>query len=187
MHYCDLEYLRRGSRVQQEALQCLESWHIMQILAPYSPILCGTVPLGIHLPDSDLDIICNVADFSLFAQLLTRHFADLPGFSIKRHPTLSPPALTASFRTPRFPIEIFGQSLPVREQHAYRHMVQEARILAYADTTFRSEIVSLKLAGFSTEEAFAQKLGIANDPYEALLRLEECEDEELQQRLSQQS
>lgn len=181
MHYCDLEYLRRGSRVQQAALQCLEACHIMQILAPYSPILCGTVPLGIHLPESDLDIICNVADFSLFAQLLNRHFADLPGFSIVRHPKLSPPALTAYFRTPRFPIEIFGQPLPVREQHAYRHMVQEARILAYADTAFRSEIIRLKQAGFSTEEAFAQNLGIAGDPYEALLRLEDCEDEELQQ------
>jgi len=176
-----LDYLRDGDPVQQSAFHCLTEWRIIQDLASYKPILCGTVPLGISLPDSDLDIICEVADLPSFEGHLTRHFAHLPDFSLSYDSTSTGPALTVVFQTPCFSIEIFGQAIPVKDQHAYRHMLQEARILAYGNTAFRKGIIHLKQKGLSTEEAFARQLGLDGDPYEALLRLENVTDEALAQ------
>lgn len=55
---------------------------IVQDLAIYTPLLYGIILLGISLPDSDLDIIYEVADFPSFEYHSTRHYAHLPEFSL---------------------------------------------------------------------------------------------------------
>ena len=43
---------------------------IFEILAEFKPVLVGTVPLGIDLPASDLDIVCEVGALERFAGIL---------------------------------------------------------------------------------------------------------------------
>jgi hypothetical protein len=178
MYDGDLQYLRRGSETQKAALSCLRSLDIMQILLPYKPVLCGTIPLNIHIPGSDLDIICEVADFPGFEQHLIDYFADYPDFSLTYSNSYSGRVLTATF-TDVFPLEIFGQAVPVKQQHAFRHMIQESRVLSLADEAFRLKVVNLKKTGLSTEAAFTKLLQLTGDPYKAVLSLESMTDEQI--------
>lgn len=176
MYDGDLQYLKEGNPLQKSAYKVLHELEIMHKLAPFNPLLCGTVPLNIQTRQSDLDIICEVNDFDPFADLVSRHYGHFPGFSLSVSNGFPSPALTARFSTVAFPIEIFGQSCPVRKQHAYRHMVQEGRVLALAGEHFREQAIRLKESGLSTEVAFARLLDLPGDPYEAILSLEQLTD-----------
>jgi hypothetical protein len=44
------------------AQQTLGSLGFPDGLAPYNPVLAGTIPLGVDIPGSDLDIICHADD-----------------------------------------------------------------------------------------------------------------------------
>ena len=55
----DIEYLKFGSERQKLAFHEIKQHRILEILEKYNPILTGTIPIGIDLPESDLDIICQ--------------------------------------------------------------------------------------------------------------------------------
>lgn len=176
MYDGNLHYLKKGTPLQKSAYRVLQHLQIMQKLASFAPLLCGTIPLNIQTRYSDLDIICEVSDHDQFEARLLQHYSHQPGFSLSRFSTSHGLALTAFFKTPRFPVEIFGQNYPVRKQHAYRHMVQEGRVLSLADTHFRQEVIRLKEMKVPTEVAFARLLDLPGDPYEAILSLEQMTD-----------
>jgi GNAT superfamily N-acetyltransferase len=90
-----------------------------------------------------------------------------------------PEALVASFSSEGLALEVFCQDLPVTQQHAFRHMVIEGRLLVLGGEALRDKIVALKRAGTKTEPAFAAVLGLSGDPYAALLRLEAYSDARL--------
>lgn len=52
--------LQTGTHSQQLAYRLLTELDLMNALKHYSPVLCGTIPLGIDIPSSDLDVICDV-------------------------------------------------------------------------------------------------------------------------------
>lgn len=81
-----------------------------------------------------------------------------------------------SFEVEGLAVEVFGQALPTACQNAYRHMVIEARLLALGGAALRQQVLARKASGVKTEPAFAQMMGIAGDPYYALLALEACGD-----------
>ena len=55
----DLRYLRNGSPRQRAAYQAIENVGVLERLAPFTPVLAGTIPLELDLPASDLDILCE--------------------------------------------------------------------------------------------------------------------------------
>ena len=179
VNFFNLDYLQNGNERQRLAFQELTNTNlnIMEILQPYEPLLAGTIPIAIDVDKSDLDIICQVQDFDEFEQLVVRHFGQQPQFSVHRgmqpqQPTTRNDAyILAKFQATHFEIEIFGQNRPVSQQNAYRHMIVEDRLLRQHGEEFRRRIVALKEAGVKTEPAFAQVLGLAGDPYKALLEL----------------
>lgn len=75
----------------------------------------------------------------------------------------------ANFWCEGFEVEVFGQNLPVKEQMGYLHMVTEYKILEHYGNDFRQQIIALKNAGYKTEPAFAELLGLEGNPYMALL------------------
>ena len=181
VNFFKLDYLQNGNERQRLAFQELTTnLNIMEILQPYEPLLAGSIPIAIDVDKSDLDIICQVQDFDEFEQLVVRHFGQQPQFSVHRGMQPQQPTTTTStdayilakFQATHFEIEIFGQNRPVSQQNAYRHMVVEYRLLQQHGEEFRRRVVALKKeAGVKTELAFAQVLGLAGDPYEALLEL----------------
>lgn len=161
-------YLPMGSARQREAYRVLCTHRIMERLREFDPLLAGTIPIGIDIPGSDLDILCHYRDGEGFTTLLHSLFGVYESFSCHSRGT----AVVASFRIESFEIEAFGDCVPTREQNGWRHMLIEHALLERHGEPFRSQIIALKLAGLKTEPAFACLLGLPGDPYQAMLALD---------------
>ena len=166
----NIAYLRRGSAPQRRAFAVLQRHALLPRLAAHDPVLVGTFPLDLTVPGSDLDIICEVADWAVFKRTLAS-FAAYPQYELRRANTIEP-ALVASFELDGLPVELFGQAQPTARQNGYRHLVVEARLLAVGGAGLRQQVLALKAGGVKTEPAFAQVLGLPGNPYHALLALE---------------
>lgn len=167
-------YLQRGPERQQQVYATWQALAIGVVLRAYDPVLTGTIPLGIELPTSDLDIICEVAEpaQASFAQLIRAHYGQLPGFQLWRGLVRGRQSVVASFAHAGQAVELFGQALPTRQQHAYRHLLIEHAVLEAGGEPWRAAVRALKQQGLKTEPAFAQLLGLPpGDSYLALLAL----------------
>ena len=170
----NITYLQHGSAPQRRAFAVLRRHALLGHLRGYAPVLVGTFPLDLTVPGSDLDIICEVADWAAFRQAMAG-FAAFPGYAVRLAATVEP-ALVTSFEVEGLAVEVFGQALPTARQNGYRHLVVEARLLALGGAALRQQVLALKASGVKTEPAFAQVLGLSGDPYEALLALEACDE-----------
>ncbi len=133
-------------------------------------MLSGTIPIGVDIETSDLDIICCWQDKTEFIDTLRHNFSGLPNFTCNEYTLRGHETVLANFWTAGFEFEIFGQSRPVKEQESYRHMMIEYRILQENDERFLEKIIELKKQGFKTEAAFAKLLHLpGQDPYTELL------------------
>ncbi len=167
--FTQLEYLKSGSERQQLAYQTLKDLRIFDLLATYQPLLAGTVPLGIDIEDSDLDILLYTHDFKKLEVELRLHFGNCLNFEIRTIIVNGHAALVGNFDTDNFKIELFAQNLPTDRQMAYQHLLIEYEILNAKDENFRKAIIQLKKEGLKTEPAFAKLLGLEGDPYIVLL------------------
>lgn len=170
----DISYLKNGNTRQSEAYKALSDLNIMSLLKEYNPILTGTIPIGIDIPSSDLDIICEVANLEYFKLLVNKYWSSFPSFT----ETLNKDTYIASFIHKDFEIEIFAQNIPSLQQNAYRHMIIEHRIINLANPKFKEEVIRLKMNGYKTEPAFGKLLNLQN-PFEDLLQIHGYSDEEL--------
>jgi hypothetical protein len=153
---------------------------LLRDLAPFAPTLVGTYPLGLQVDGSDLDIVCTCDDLDAFERALRTSLAFLALAPVRiERLSLAPEAVVAAFTWDDLPIEIFCQSLPVHEQAGFRHLIVEGRLLVIGGAALREGVRELKRAGAKTEPAFAQILGLAGDPYAALLALEGWSHERL--------
>ena len=182
--FLDPGYLRHGNQRQRAAFAVLTDLALFERLAAYRPVLAGTIPIAIDVAGSDLDILCQVADFTRFADDVESEFAGRPDFRLSKIVVRQgAPSLKASFVHGGFVVEIFGQDRPVTEQWGFRPMVVEARLLDLGGPAFRNAIMALRHQGLKTEPAFARLLDLAGDPYEAVLNLEALSDDELRRLL----
>ncbi|MGY0393105.1 DUF4269 domain-containing protein [Bizionia sp. KMM 8389] len=169
-NFRNIAYLKTGNNRQKLAYSEIKKHKIFEILKNFNPILTGTIPIGIDLPESDLDIICECQNHSEFKAHLINCFSlekDFKVYTFKQNGTES---TVAEFKTDNFLFEIFGQNIPTEKQQAYRHMLIENRILLDKGSEFRESIITLKLNGIKTEPAFAKLLGLEGDPYTKLLK-----------------
>lgn len=172
-------YLLRGSARQQAAYHALTAAGIFDVLDEYLPVLVGTIPIDIDLPESDLDVVCEVHDFDTFQAIVEQAFRHHEGFRLREHDVHGVPALVVNFNHDGFMIELFAQPVPVVQQHAFIHMVIEARLLALAGKAARDALRDLKRGGLKTEPAFARYFGLDGNPYAALLALAALDDDAL--------
>lgn len=138
-------------------------------LAPFEPTLVGTYPLGLRIDTSDLDVICCAPDLATFERALET--LPVTPDHVERVP-LAPEAVVATLRWDDVVVELFCQTIPVYAQAGFRHMVVEGRLLALGGARLRDRVRAEKRAGARTEPAFARVLGLAGDPYAAILELE---------------
>lgn len=168
----NLHYLLDGDVRQRQAHAVLEALDLFYFLRAYDPILAGTIPIGIYLPSSDLDIICHASQLQQFAQEVQGHFNTYLSFRLKEKLIRKEPSVIAYFEYGGFGIELFAQAIPTEKQFAFRHMVVEERLLQQHGPAFRQQVIALKRQGYKTEPAFARLLGLTGDPYLQLLELE---------------
>ena len=183
-NYLDPNYLGDGNQRQRAALAVLHDLAVFERLSAYGPVLAGTIPIAIDTATSDLDVLCEARDLEVFAADVEAAYGSHEGFGLGRlADKQGAPAVKASFTHGGLVVEFFGQARPVTEQHGYRHMVVQARLLDLDDGRFRDAVVALKQSGLKTEPAFAELLGLAGDPYKALLGLESMTDDGLRDLL----
>ncbi|OBY80898.1 hypothetical protein BBG47_03425 [Paenibacillus sp. KS1] len=166
------DYLLYGSADQVDVYHLLQEHRIMEILEPYTPVLIGTLPISIHIPGSDLDIACEVHDFTAFERLVREHFGYYDEFDLVRRTADGIERIKVNFRCGKWPVEIFGQPIASVSQNGFRHMEIEDCLLRKYGESFRKEVISLKQRGMKTEPAFALLLQLDGDPYEQLLRID---------------
>lgn len=164
-----IAYLELGNMRQVMAYNTLTNHKVIELLAGYTPLLVGTIPIGIDIEGSDLDILCYCHDKETFINTLKNSFSGKKGFILKDYILNDIPTVKTNFYIDGFEVEVFGQNIPVKEQYGYRHMIIEYKILENKGPEFRNEIIRLKEQGVKTEPAFAQLLGLGGNPYEALL------------------
>ena len=172
------DYLRTGTPRQRRAASVLEDIGVLSSLKAYDPILTGTVPIGLDVPTSDLDIVCAAADLDAFAAAAAA-LQPMDDVEVHRKRVRSGPAIIARFRHRGERIELFAQSRPSEMQDAYRHMVVEWRLLELGGNRLRRRILALKRRGWQTEPAVANVLDLNGDPFLAVLGLESLGDDDL--------
>jgi len=158
-----------------EAVARLE---IRETLAPYDPRIAGTPPLGLDMPDSDIDVLCHAPDLAGFADHLWKTFGPEQDFRIRQWVSDGRPVI-ASFHAHGWLFEIFGAAEPVDRQPGWRHFTIERRLLALGSSRFRDALLAARKRGAKTEPAFAALLGLSGNPYQALLDLDGWPDSEL--------
>ncbi|SIQ58843.1 protein of unknown function [Maribacter ulvicola] len=168
----NIDYLKVGNERQTSAYNNLTQYKILDHLKLYSPIVTGTIPIGIDIPESDIDIICECNDHNKFASVVIHHFSKMQGFHIYRSKQNDKEVTIAEFKTEKFLIELFAQNTPTKQQNAYLHMNIEYAILKEKGNSFQQEVIKLKASGLKTEPAFAKLLGLKGGPYEELLKLQ---------------
>jgi len=169
--YRNIDYLRFGNERQVLAYKELIELNIFERLKKFNPILAGTIPIEIDLPDSDLDIICECDNQAELSKILIKYFSGEKAFELKLYERNGIDTIRVRFNTENFMVEIFGQNIPTQEQNAYRHMLIEDKIIREKGLEFKSKIIELKSKGFKTEPAFAILLGLKGNPYEELLKI----------------
>jgi hypothetical protein len=171
MHlFKNISYLEHGNEKQRYAYKTMSQLGISKDLAQYNPVLCGTIPIGIHTDTSDLDVIMEVRDFKKFYIEVTTLYGHLDHFIIKEKNIKDVPTIKANFMYGGLSFELFGQPQAVDTQHAYQHMLVENYLLnKYPEV--RQPIITLKEQGIKTEPAFAQVLELQGDPYDELIAI----------------
>lgn len=179
MFWDDLNYLKLGSERQRDAFRVIIEQDFFSILAEFDPVLAGTYPLGIETPTSDLDILCYAEDLEHFSEVVEHAYGEEDDFVINHKEKNDLPTMICNFQIGALPIELFAQPCPSEEQHAYRHMVAEARLLREGGDDAVAAIRDLKMEGMKTEPAFGQYFCLPDDPYETLLTLADASAEVL--------
>jgi hypothetical protein len=166
-----LAYLADGTAEQKQVHQLLLKYGLLEILSGYHPILAGTLPLDINIHGSDLDIICQFNNKEQLSECLLYAFSTYPAFKKAVKTVNGQQTIIATFLMENWPVEIFCQQVPVKQQSAYQHMVVEHYLLQQHGEVFRQRVIKLKQQGFKTEPAFAKLLDLQGDPYQCMLDL----------------
>ncbi len=162
------EQMKTGNKQQKKAYSAIQELNILNELHIYKPVLCGTLPIGIDVRGSDLDIIMEVKELDLFAGEIRALYADKQNFTIKRTTIRGKEVVIANFIFQDFEFELFGQAQPVQKQFAYLHMIIEYELLK-RNPGLKEKVIHLKNQGYKTEPAFCKLLNISGDPYEGLI------------------
>lgn len=184
-----LDYLAHGNPRQRSAHALLTTGVWDELAAQCADMaLVSTLAIGLDRPGSDLDILCQHPDPAEFAAtfaeqgwqasakgdniwLLERTFACLDQSC----------AVSGCHQSDaRWPLELYVTPAPIETLNGWRHLTLMAALLQRFGDAFYREVLRLRLEeGLKGEAAICRLLGLAGDPYEALLTLEGCNLAEL--------
>ncbi|CAN5155624.1 DUF4269 domain-containing protein [soil metagenome] len=163
--------------------QAIDRLRVMDVLREHDPHIAGTLPLGIDVAGSDIDVLCHAPDADAFTQLVWSAFGDQAAFSIRQWTGNERPVI-ASFEAHGWAFELFGHPSTVSVQRGWRHFEVERRLLSLGGAPFRHAVMERRRRGAKTEPAFADALRLDGDPYAALLEIHSCDDGQLSRLLA---
>lgn len=172
----NISYLKTGNIRQRKVYEILMRTKILERLKEYSPIVVGTIPLGIDIPSSDLDVVCQLNDQEDIHDLVTKYYGHYDHFTITQ---MGEKAYAYNFWFDDCEIEIYASSVPTERSNSYRHLLIGSRLLQLYGEEFRKKIIQLKENGYRTEPAIAKLLNLQGEIYETIFKIESYTDEEL--------
>lgn len=171
-HHCSLSSVIQVEKNHQ-VWNAIQDSKILSLFKVNDPLVVGTIPLGVDTPDSDLDIILCSNDLLKMEEMLKLHFGQCEEFEIFQYRCEGQDSLVCRFRWSSITFEIFAQSIDTVRQTAFRHFQVEERLLKIGGINFLEKIKAERTRGLKTEPAFAKILKIQEDPYLALLELQQ--------------
>lgn len=153
-------------------------------LASFGAVQVGSFPIAVNVEGSDIDIICTFTNQSSFIGQLETHFAGYQKFYLNTKSIRGENCVVCRFVMESIPVEVFGQTTPIHQQYAWRHLQVEHRLLTLGGDNFRNLVMSFRNKGLKTEQAFASAMCLTGDSYEALLALYNEPDYSLMQLLA---
>lgn len=174
MDFKNIEYLSEGNFIQRKSYKILKKIEIFTILKEFNPILVGTIPLGINVENSDLDIVCELRN--RLKKIIIENFSKYSKFQVRERKD----SFICNFFVENIEIEIYASKIKSEETNGYKHMVIENKILKITNSRFKKAVIELKKEKIKTEPAFAKILKIEGDSYEKLLELEKYSEKELE-------
>lgn len=173
----DISYLKKGNPRQQKVYRILTELQILEHLKDYSPIVVGTIPLGIDIPSSDLDIVCEFDTTKEgLEEILIAYYGDFDHFTITQ---MGIDAYAYNFWLDDCEIEVYASKVPTERSNSYRHLLIGNRLIALYGNKFKEKVVELKKAGYRTERAISKLLNLDGEVYEDIFVIEDYSDEEL--------
>lgn len=184
-----LDYLAHGNPRQRSAHALLTAGVWDELAAQCADMaLVSTLAIGLDRPGSDLDILCQHPDPAEFAAtleaqgwqasakdenvwLLERTFSCLDQSCADTGSDTSEAS---------WPLELYVTPVPIETLNGWRHLTLMAALLERFGDAFYRDVLRLRLEeGLKGEAAMCRLLGLAGDPYAALLTLEGCNLAEL--------
>jgi hypothetical protein len=175
----DHTYLAGGTERQRLAYEVASRLNLDEVVTLDEWVVAGTIPIGMDIQTSDLDILASAPSLTDARRDLDRQLGGFPGYRSRETRIRDVPSLIALLEVRGLPVEIFVQRQPVANQHGYRHLIIENRLLTLLGRRFARVVRDLRSSGLKTEPAFAAALDLDGDPYEALLRVETMTDDAL--------
>ncbi|MBL0442096.1 DUF4269 domain-containing protein [Aeromonas veronii] len=177
-----LDYLAHGNPRQRSAHALLTAGVWDELAAQCADMaLVSTLAIGLDRPGSDLDILCQHADPAEFAATLEAQgwLACAKGDNVwlleRTFSCLDQScAVSGSDKSEAsWPLELYVTPAPIETMNGWRHLTLMAALLERFGDAFYREVLRLRLGeGLKGEAAMCRLLGLAGDPYAALLTLE---------------
>ncbi|MGT4070038.1 UNVERIFIED_CONTAM: DUF4269 domain-containing protein [Aeromonas hydrophila] len=166
-----LDYLAHGNPRQRSAHALLTAGVWDELAAQCADLaLVSTLAIGLDRPGSDLDIVCRHPDPAAFAAALASQ-----GWRVAQKGAdiwLAEQTLTGADGHP-WPLELYLTPAPLERLNGWRHLSLMAALLEQFGAAFYHQVLRLRLdEGLKGEAAMCHLLGLAGDPYAALLTLE---------------
>ncbi|OEC49753.1 MULTISPECIES: DUF4269 domain-containing protein [unclassified Aeromonas] len=184
-----LDYLAHGNPRQRSAHALLTAGVWDELAAQCADLaLVSTLAIGLDRPGSDLDILCQHPDPAAFAATFAEQGwqASAKGGNIwlleRTFSCLDQSCADTGSDTSEasWPLELYVTPAPIETLNGWRHLTLMAALLERFGDAFYREVLRQRLEeGLKGEAAMCRLLGLAGDPYVALLTLEGCNLAEL--------
>ncbi|HHQ4914907.1 DUF4269 domain-containing protein [Aeromonas veronii] len=175
-----LDYLAHGNPRQRSAHALLTAGVWDELAAQCADMaLVSTLAIGLDRPGSDLDILCQHADPAAFAATFAAQGwqASPKGDNVwlleRTFSCLDQHSADCDHSEASWPLELYVTPAPIETLNGWRHLTLMAALLERFGDAFYRDVLRLRLEeGLKGEAAMCRLLGLAGDPYEALLTLE---------------
>ena len=179
-HHKSLEHIINIEK-DSKVMTFLKKSELFSLFKEYNPCISGTRPLGIHLLNSDLDVLLSSDRPEEVIDKSYNCFGKLENYSQRMTEHQGLKSIVINFEFDGLPIELFCQNKSVYCQQANLHFLIEGRLLKVFGNSLKKKVLNLKENGIKTEPAFEKLLNL-QVPYKSLIELQKCSDKELRQK-----
>jgi hypothetical protein len=140
---------------------------LLDLLAPYQPVVVGAYPLGIAADGSPVEIACRSADLPAFARVLERVYGERPGFGLYPGALDGEEAVFAEFDAGGVPVEVSAQT-----EHVHRRLgaatLGVARVLEERGPVDRQRLATQVASGDDWLDAAQRQFDLSRTALESL-------------------